>query len=186
MRTKPEAGSMTGSARVAFSVRWFRVLTVRGTFESASAEFSPPHNGSGDAAIAVRVHSASVHTGIALRDRHLRGHRFLDAPRYPVIAFESDTVTRRDTAWVVRGRLAFKGWEHHVTITVPDEGRDTNDRWLTATFSVPRRPAAVGTARGIRRLNPLLWAIGDEVSIRVEVLVPARRVTPVPESVRGR
>jgi len=42
-----------------------------------------------------------------------------------------------------------------------------------AEFSVLRHPHAIGTAFGIRRLNPLLWAIGGDVNVSLEVLVPA-------------
>ena len=38
---------------------------------------------------------------------------------------------------------------------------------------MPREPHAIGTASGLRRLNPLLWAIGADVHVSLEVLVPA-------------
>jgi hypothetical protein len=73
----------------------------------------------------------------------------------------------------VKGRLELRGHEREVSISVRDEPASAAQRKLTAEFSVPRRPHAIGTAHGLRRLNPLLWAIGDDVDLTVVILVPA-------------
>ena len=160
------------NARVTFSVRWFGVVSVRGSFRSIGGTLEVPGADGQDAAVAIQVDSQSVVTGIALRDRHLRGLRFLDSARHPVIRFESDQASRRREDWEVRGRLKLRGHERAVETLVRDERTSTTQRRLTAEFTVPRRPHAIGTARGLRRLNPLLWAIADQVNLRVELLVP--------------
>ena len=163
----------TGNTRVAFGVRWFGVVTVRGSFAEISGTLEVPGTGDQDASLAAQVESHSVHTGIGLRDRHLRGLRFLDSARHPAIRFVSTSVSRHNGVWDVKGRLTLRGLEREVSLSVRDERASAAQRKLTAEFSVPRHPHAIGAASGVRRLNPLLWAIGKEVNVTLEVLVPA-------------
>jgi polyisoprenoid-binding protein YceI len=158
------------NARVSFRVRWFGVIQVRGTFEAVDARITVPSGG--DPCIVVDVESASVRTGIGLRDRHLRGFRFLDSQRHPIIRFESDRVVRQ-AGMRVTGRLSLRGLTRTVEASVRNQSSNGVDGHLVATFSVPRRPHQIGTASGIRALNPLLWAIGDDVAMTVELTVPA-------------
>lgn len=175
-----------GNAQVSFSVRWFGVIQVRGSFDDVSGTVAIPGPGAEDASVSIQVRSQSVRTGISLRDRHLRGLRFLDSDEHPVIRFESNEVSRHNGVWNVRGTLTLRGQERSVSTSVPDEADGAGHRRLRAEFTVPRRPHAIGTARGIRRLNPLLWAIGDDVTLRVELLVPATLFQPAAEHVPGR
>ena len=174
-----------GSARVSFSVRWFGVLQVRGSFDDVLGTVAIPGTQAEDASVSIQVKSQSVRTGISLRDRHLRGLRFLDSERHPVIRFVSDEVSRHNGVWDVRGKLTLRGQERSVSTSVPDEPDAAGRRRLRAEFTVPRRPHAIGTARGIRRLNPLLWAIGDDVTLHVDLLVPATMFQPAAAHVPG-
>lgn len=162
-----------GNTRVAFSVRWFGVINVRGSFASVAGTLEvhgPDHQ---EASVSGEVESLSVHTGIALRDRHLRGLRFLDSARHPVIRFVSHRVSRHNGVWDVTGRLMLRGLDRDVSLSVREERASKSHRRLLADFSVPRHPHAIGRATGLRRLNPLLWAIGGDVTVSVEVVVPA-------------
>lgn len=161
------------NTRVTFSVRWFGVVKVRGSFGDVSGTVEVPGAGGQDASLALQVESHSVNTGIGLRDRHLRGLRFLDSGRHPAIRFVSTGVTRHDGTWHVKGSLQLRGRERPVSLSVREEPASPAQRKLTAEFPVPRRPHSIGTAAGVRRLNPLLWAIGDDVVVTVEILVPA-------------
>jgi len=174
------------NARVSFSVRWFKVIRVRGSFSGIAGTIAVPGSGSEDAKVTMSVESISVHTGISLRDKHLRGSRFLDSGRHPLIRFESDQVSRHNGVWDVRGRLVLRGLEREVRASVFEDVVLGKDLRLTADFSVPRRPHSVGTASGIRALNPLLWAIADEVYVRVELFVPATILHPTAEAVPAR
>lgn len=166
-----------GNARVRFSVRWFGLIHVRGSFAGVRGTLEQPANG-GQPNVSVVVESRSVRTGISLRDHHLRGLRFLDSDRHPVIRFESDHASRHNGVWDVKGRLLLRGRERNVSLSVLDEEASPDQRRLSAEFSVPRHPHAIGTASGVRRLNPLLWAIGRDVSVEVELMVPATMLAP--------
>jgi polyisoprenoid-binding protein YceI len=178
MDTKSVLRIDAGNTRVSFNVRWFGVIRVRGTFTKLAGTVTVPGPGDEDASVAIEVDPMSVRTGISLRDRHLRGMRFLDSGRHPSIRFLSDHVTRHDGVWDLIGRLKLRGHERPIAMQVSVGHERGPTRQLTVDFTVPRRPHSIGTARGIRALNPLLWAIGDEVNLHVEVLVPATMLTP--------
>jgi polyisoprenoid-binding protein YceI len=161
-----------GNTRVAFSVRWFGVINVSGSFASVAGTVEVPGTDHQEASISGEVESLSVHTGIALRDRHLRGLRFLDSARHPVIRFVSTRVSRHNGVWDVKGRLTLRGLDRDVSLSVREDAASKTHRRLMAEFEVPRHPHAIGTAAGLRRLNPLLWAIGGDVTVSIEVLVP--------------
>lgn len=175
-----------GSATVSFRVKWFGIITVSGRFASVGGSVRVPCDGEEAAEVTVEVMSESVRTGITLRDRHLRGSRFLDAGRDPFIRFDSDRVRRHDGLWALRGRLALRGLTREVSASVLDQASSGGNRVLTAEFTVPRRPHGIGAASGIRKLNPLLWAIGDEVHLRVQLLVPATLLQQVAEHAPAR
>ena len=167
-----------GNTRVSFNVRWFGVIHVRGSFTAISGTVSLPGAGAEDADIIIEVDPTSVRTGIPLRDRHLRGMRFLHSGQHPVISFTSDHAARHNGTWDLSGRLMLRGLERPVAAQVTVGQEAGPSRQLTMDFTVPRRPHSIGTATGIRAMNPLLWAIGDEVSLHVEMVVPATMLTP--------
>jgi polyisoprenoid-binding protein YceI len=175
-----------GNARVSFSVRWFGVIHVRGAFAAIAGSVAIPGMGAEDASVTINVDPASVRTGISLRDRHLRGMRFLDSGRHPVIRFVSDHVMRNNGEWEVQGRLLLRGLERPIDMRVQEGNGEGPIHQLTADFTVPRRPHDIGTASGIRKMNPLLWAIGDDVSLHVELLVPATMLIPAAAPARAR
>jgi polyisoprenoid-binding protein YceI len=177
---------LTGAnTRVSFAVRWLGALTVRGRFAGIEGTLRIPDGCIDAASISVDVECASVRTGIRLRDRHLRGPRFLDAERYPLITFRSVRIERPDGVLIVTGRLVLHGVEREVSLRCPLEyagpGGEGGMRSLVrihAAFQMPRWPYGIGVAGGLWRFNPLLRAIGARVTVRVELLVPATQLLP--------
>jgi hypothetical protein len=49
---------------------------------------------------------------------------------------------------------------------------------VCATLVVSRLPHRIGVAKGLDRLNPLLYAIGTDVTITADVMVPASKLLP--------
>ena len=124
----------------------------------------------------------SVATGIALRDRHLRGERFLDASRWPYITYRGERITRTNGSLEIEGVLTLRGVERRVTSTCPlqwVDGRGMSGTLsLCAELAVPHTEHGVAAARGLDRFNPLLAMIGREVHVQVEVAVPATQRLP--------
>lgn len=59
--------------------------------------------------VEVQIVAASIETGNAQRDAHLRSPDFLDVERFPTLGFESDRVERVDGGWLLPGQLTLAG-----------------------------------------------------------------------------
>jgi polyisoprenoid-binding protein YceI len=80
-----------GRTTVEFEVQHLWGLhAVRGRFGSFDGAYSV---GPGGAAIELTIDAASIDTGCAARDRHLRSADFFGAERYPQVRFASTRVT---------------------------------------------------------------------------------------------
>jgi polyisoprenoid-binding protein YceI len=167
---------------VTFAVPWWGVITVRGRFERVAGELIIPNGDLSAASLRLDVEAGSIRTGVGLRDRHLRGPHFLDAGTSPLIQFRSARVERVNGAIEVAGHLTFRGAEREVVARVPlglADGSGIESTVALATdIHVPRLPHRVGLAHGIQKLNPLLHAIGSQVTVSIRVLVPAARLLP--------
>lgn len=167
---------------VAFWVSWWGVITVRGRFDQVAGEIIVPNGDLASASMRLDVDAGSIRTGVRLRDRHLRGPQFLDVAHHPVIRFSSTRVERVNGAIQVSGRLTLRGAEREIVARCPlgyadSSGIDANVA-LATTIAVPRQPHGIGLALGVHKLNPLLHAIGSQVTVDVKLLVPAARLLP--------
>jgi len=108
--------------RLGFSTRHAMVTTVRGQF----TEFSgTAHVDSADPAassVEVTIQVASVDTGVADRDGHLKSPDFFDAEQFPAMTFKSTSVVVEDGNWLVTGDFTIKGVTNPVTIDFEPTG----------------------------------------------------------------
>ncbi|MEP9363095.1 YceI family protein [Nocardioides sp. CN2-186] len=108
--------------RLGFSTRHAMVTTVRGHFTefsgTAHVDAATPANSS----VSLTIQTASVDTGVADRDGHLRSADFFDADNNKEITFSSTKVERDGDDWVITGDLAIKGVSKPVTITFEPTG----------------------------------------------------------------
>jgi len=106
-------------SNVDFVVRHMMVTNVRGTFDevTGSIEFDPenPAATSVDATIDV----ATVSTGAADRDNHLRSGDFFEVEKYPTMTFKSTNVeVTSDTTAKLTGDLTIRDVTKSVTLDV--------------------------------------------------------------------
>ena len=109
--------------RIGFSARHAMVTTVRGQFGefegSAHLDTTDPAASSAK----VNIRAASISTGQADRDAHLRSADFFDVETFPELTFVTTAVTRADaTTWTVTGDLTIKGVTNPVTIDFESTG----------------------------------------------------------------
>ena len=102
-----------------FVVRHMMVTNVRGSFGEfdGTINFDPanPEN----ASVEATIQTASINTGVADRDNHLRSADFFDAANYPTITFKSTGVKAVDDNNVkLTGDLTIHGIAHPVTLDV--------------------------------------------------------------------
>jgi polyisoprenoid-binding protein YceI len=80
-------------------------ITVKGHFDDAHGQLDLDSN----PAIALTIEAASVQTGNAKRDRHLRSADFFDAENHPQVRFRSDSADLEGDTLRVSGLLAARG-----------------------------------------------------------------------------
>jgi polyisoprenoid-binding protein YceI len=156
---------------VEFSVRWLGVLTVRGTFATVSGMLHVPDGDLARASVHAEVALATVDTGIALRDRHLRGPKFFDAPRGGTAAFRGGSIMRWPSHWTLPGSLTIGDATSTEELTCAVEERE-GGCVVRATTLVDRRRFGIGVVGGVRRLNPLYALIGDDVRVDILLRLP--------------
>jgi polyisoprenoid-binding protein YceI len=109
--------------RIGFSARHAMVTTVRGQFGEfeGSAHIDTANPGSSSAKVTIKA--ASINTGQADRDGHLRSGDFFDVEKYPEIDYVVTGVTRTDaTTWRLSGDLTIKGVSKPVSVDFESTG----------------------------------------------------------------
>jgi polyisoprenoid-binding protein YceI len=129
---------------VEIAVRHMMVATVRGRLRPLRGELRLDAEDPYKSFVDVELDAASVDTGNADRDKHLRSADFLDAEEYPTIGFHSTEVRDEgDGTYVIIGDLTLKNETRPMTLVTEVGGviRDPygNDRiGFSATGSVDR------------------------------------------------
>ncbi len=102
--------------RLGFSTRHAMVTTVRGQFTdfagTAHIDAANPSNSK----VSLSIQTASIDTGVADRDAHLRSEDFFHADDNKEITFTSTKVERDGDDWAITGDLTIKGVTKPITI----------------------------------------------------------------------
>jgi polyisoprenoid-binding protein YceI len=109
-------------SRLGFSARHAMVTTVRGQFTDFAGTAHIDTTDPARSSVSLTIKVASVDTGVADRDGHLRSADFFDAETYPEITFASTEVSREGDDWTITGDLTIKGVAKPVTIEFESTG----------------------------------------------------------------
>ncbi len=108
--------------RVGFSARHAMVTKVRGQFDQFEGTAHVDTDNPADSTVSVTIQAASVTTGQAQRDAHLKTPDFFDIENYPEIRFVSTDVERDGTEWSITGDLTINAVTKPVTILFEETG----------------------------------------------------------------
>jgi len=108
--------------RLGFSTRHAMVTTVRGSFKEFSGEAVVDTENPAASKVTVNIKAASIDTGVADRDGHLRSADFFDAETYPDITFVSTHVARDGDDWTITGDLTIKDVTKPISIEFEQTG----------------------------------------------------------------
>ena len=104
-------------SRLGVSTRHAMVTTVRGQFKDFSGEAVVDTAEPAASRVEVTIQAASVDTGVADRDGHLRSPDFFDAAKFPQIGFKSsDCTMHQGRVASARGELTIRGVSRPVTL----------------------------------------------------------------------
>ncbi len=162
-------------SHIGFEVSHMMFAKVRGSFEEFEATLTPAA-GEGEDGLEPRVEAsidaASIDTGNAQRDEHLRSGDFFDVERFPKITFKSRSVRRRgDDELVVTGDLTIRDVTREIELAVTENGTGL-DPWgneragFSATATLDRRDFDLTWNQALETGGIL---VGNDVKISLEV-----------------
>jgi polyisoprenoid-binding protein YceI len=116
-------------SRIGFAAKHAMVATVRGQFLSYSGEVHLDEETPANSTVRLSIDVASVDTGNADRDNHLRTKDFFDIDAHPQITFVSTKVEKADDdVYTLIGDLTINGNTNPVAVEFELTGT-SNDPW---------------------------------------------------------
>jgi polyisoprenoid-binding protein YceI len=172
----PEAGPVVDGATLdpahTSATFWIRhiVAPVAGRFNAVSGEVSVPAGNPAKGRVTFAVQTASVDTGVAARDTHLRTAEFFDAAAFPAMTFAGSRIVPAGKGRVnVTGLLTIKDVAKTVTIPVRLLGVKPHPMMpcvdvtgYEAVFAINRLEYHVGTGKYFK-----MGAVGDATDIQI-------------------
>ena len=156
-----------------FKVKHMMIANVKGKFSGLSGVLSLDEGNVTRSSVEAEIPVATLSTGDAQRDGHLKSADFFDAEKFPTMAFRSTHVeSASKTDFSVTGDLTLHGVTQTVTFAVSDVSEPAMDPWgnlrigLSASAKINRKDF------GLTWNSPLETGgvlVGDEVAIMLDV-----------------
>ena len=155
---------------IGFTVRHMMLSKVRGTFSEFTAEVNVDADPLQSSLVA-EVQMASIDTGNAERDGHLRTNDFFDVAQYPTMTLVSTSFRPRGDAFVMTADLTIKGVTHPVEFDLEFDGTG-QDPWggtragFTASATINRKEWGIEWNAPLETGGVL---VGEKVQIELDV-----------------
>ncbi|HEX2060676.1 MAG TPA: YceI family protein [Thermoanaerobaculia bacterium] len=160
---------------IEFAVKHMMFTTVRGRFKDFKGTIEADEQNPDNSRVSVEISAASIDTGVADRDAHLRSADFLDVENHPTITFRSTRVEGaakvEGDKFRVTGDLTIRGTTIPVTLDCVYEGTG-KDPWggirsgSRATTSIDRREWGLRWNQALETGGIL---VANEVRVEIEV-----------------
>jgi polyisoprenoid-binding protein YceI len=149
---------------IAFSVRHM-LGTAKGKFSKFSGTIVVDRDHLEQSSVTVTIDAASIDTGIAKRDEHLRGELF-NVAKYPEITFKSRRVkqTGANTGEIV-GDLTMHGATRAITLNVRLLSNPESSRWHVMTAPLKRSEFGLVFSKSAETVS----MIADDVAVEIEI-----------------
>ena len=128
-----------------------RLMDANGKFSRVTGEVTLDPKDPGTTMITLTIESASIDTGIGMRDKHLRSADFLDVARFPTMTFESQRVEVVGRRATVTGQLTLHGVTREIVVPV-DVRFSESALEATGEFQLNRRDYGINYSSF---LNPI-------------------------------
>jgi polyisoprenoid-binding protein YceI len=102
---------------VGFSVPHMVVSEVDGQFKQYKGQALLDEKNLQNSQVSFSIDAASVDTGDAKRDEHLRSPEFFDSAKFPQLTFKSTKITKAGSSYKLQGDLTIHGVTKNVTLT---------------------------------------------------------------------
>jgi polyisoprenoid-binding protein YceI len=156
-----------------FKVRHMMISNVKGSFTGLAGVLTEHQTDSTLSSVDASVDVATVNTGDAQRDGHLKSADFFDVEKYPKMIFKSTVVKNTGKQeYSVTGDLTLHGVTKPVTFAVEGPSEPGKDPWgntrigLSATAKINRKDFGLGWNAPLETGGLL---VGEDVAITLEV-----------------
>ncbi|MBX3129353.1 MAG: YceI family protein [Polyangiaceae bacterium] len=162
----------TTHSGISFSVRHLVFAKVRGRFAQWSGAVRLDPTDLTRSTVEVEIEAASIDTGVADRDTHLRSADFFDVERFPKLRFRGTAVEQSGAEqYRLRGELTIRDVTREVVLDV-EYGGQAKDPWgntralFTAKTSVNRGDFGLNWNQVLEAGGVL---VGERIDIELEV-----------------
>jgi polyisoprenoid-binding protein YceI len=157
---------------VGFKIKHMMIATVRGRFTEFDGTIEAAEDDPANSHASGSIKVASIDTGNADRDAHLRSRDFFDAEQYPEITFDSSRIRHIEGGiFALTGNLTIKGVTREVELEATVEGADT-DPWGMERVGINVQGSINRTDFGLRwqeRLAAGGLLVGEEVGLQIDI-----------------
>ncbi len=153
--------------RVGFSVRHLGISNVKGKFDEFTG--SLVLDGGALKAATATIQAASVDTGVAQRDHHLRTADFFDATNCPTIVFKARQVKKSGKGFTMVGDFTMRGVTRELRVPVT-LSKPIKDPWGGTRVGLEARAKLNRRDYGIpyhQLLETGVAAVGEEVELEI-------------------
>jgi polyisoprenoid-binding protein YceI len=161
----------TNHSSIGFTIRHLGVSKVRGRFARFDADVVIGESLE-TTTVTATVDIASIDTGNADRDAHLRGPDFFDADRHPRMSFVSTGIRHLEGGtYAVTGDLTIKGVTREVTVEATVQGTG-EDPWGNQRAGIAVRGSIDRTDFGLTWQSRLAGGgllVGEEVGLLLDL-----------------
>ena len=168
-----------------FKVRHM-MANVVGQFRDFTGNINIDRANPAQSSVEFTIQSASIDTGNANRDEHLRSGDFFDAAKFPTITFKSTAVAKKsESEYAVTGDLTMHGVTKRVTLPVSFLGFGKTARGEKAGFeietTVNRKDYGIVWNKTLDEGGLLL---GEDVKVTINLEVDRKIAAPVPAAAK--
>ena len=154
-----------------FGVKHLVISTVKGKFNEFTGTILYDSSDIRKSSVSLTLKTASINTGVEMRDNDLRSPNFFDAAKYPEITFQSSRIEKKDDGFVAVGALNMHGVSKEVAIpfTVSDKIKDPRGKerfGVEGTLTLDRRDWGLTWDK---RIESGGLVVGNEVRIELSV-----------------
>ena len=160
---------------VGFSVPIMNGLSkVTGKFTDFSITLVNDEKDIRKSSVSVVIKTASINTGIAARDNHLRTADFFDAEKYPEITFKSSSIVKKGKQLIAVGTFTMHGVSKEISLPFTIIGPSKNAAGDKMNLGYAARIALNRRDFGINWEHKTVpnW-VGDNVEVELELITKA-------------
>lgn len=143
---------------ITFSVSNMKFNTVEGSFSGMTGEVDFQPNNLSSSIFDVCIDANSINTENEKRDNHLRNADFFEVETYPEICFESSSISKKSSGYIVKGMLTMHGVSKEIEIPF-----SYNQNQLIGKFELDRVDYRVGDTGS--------FMVGREISIEIKCVL---------------